>query len=143
MRCYIYMREIEGEINLQIHLVMLGAVIWHMVGRWTARVALNLRLRSGSSLSLINTQIHFSLFAITWPNPLQQSFVGALASPPTYGRHVASAASWVEHSSLSLARSELPNPSKVITMVISRVLVACSMVWCVAFALDLYICMCW
>ena len=140
----------ERHKDLQIQSVMLGAVIWQAEGRWAARVALILIPSWGSSLSLTNMQTHFSLFLITWPNPAQQSFVGALASPPTYGIHVDSSMSWFVHSSLSWARSEFPNPSnmEVITMVMNRVLVDFSMVRCVVFSLDrnvsssLFVCSC-
>lgn len=57
------------------------------------------------------------LFCRTCLRPVQQSRVGALASPPTYGRHVASPTSWSAHSALSWSKFELPKPASSNTKV--------------------------
>lgn len=69
-------------VYLQTHSDMLAGA-WQEVGRFNARVALNLIPRLGSSRSLMSTQRHFLLFCKTCLIPVQQSKVGALASPPT------------------------------------------------------------
>lgn len=86
---------------------------WHAAGRPRARVALIFRPRLGSSLSFTRMHRHFLLRDRICFNPVQQSMVGAFASPPTYGRHVASPTSWSAHSSLSLARSELAKQTNI------------------------------
>ena len=88
-----------------MHSVMLAGA-WQAWGRAKAREPLILRPRLGSSLSLIRTHRHFLLFCTTCFNPLQQSMVGVLASPLTYGKHCARPMSWSEQSVLSWSMSE-------------------------------------
>ena len=85
---------------------------WQAEGRPRARERLTLSPRLGSSRSLINTQRHFLLLSSTSLSPLQQSGVGALASPPTYGKQVARPTTWSAHSALSWSMLELTNPTE-------------------------------
>lgn len=86
---------------------------WHLSGRLRARVALILRPRLGSFLSLTKIHRHSLLFFITSLSPEQQSTVGVFASPLTYGRQVANPTSWFAHFSLSLFISELTGDKKI------------------------------
>ena len=94
---------------LPTHLDMLVGT-WQALGSCKARVELRLMPRLGSLRSLRRTQRHFLLFSTTCFSPLQQSNVGVLACPPTYGRHVASPTSLSAHSALSWSIFELTNP---------------------------------
>jgi len=86
---------------------------WHKLGSLATRLTLNLIPRSGLSRSLMRTHRHFTLLSNTCLSPLQQSMVGALASPPTYGRHVARPTSWSAHSVLSCWKSDLAVPTSI------------------------------
>lgn len=86
---------------------------WHLSGRLRARVALILRPRLGSFLSLTKIHRHSLLFFNTSLSPEQQSTVGVFASPLTYGRQVANPTSWFAHFSLSLFISELTGDKKI------------------------------
>lgn len=88
---------------------------WQAEGRVAARVPLILRPREGSSLSFIRRQRHFLLLSRSCLRPEQQSTVGVLASPPTYGRHVARATNWSAHSALSWFTSQRANPINIST----------------------------
>lgn len=86
---------------------------WHLSGRLRASVALILRPRLGSFLSLTKIQRHSLLFFNTSLSPEQQSTVGVFASPLTYGRQVANPTSWFAHFSLSLFISEITGDKKI------------------------------
>lgn len=86
---------------------------WHLSGRLRARVALILRPRLGSFLSLTKIHRHSLLFFNTCLSPEQQSTVGVFASPLTYGRQVANPTSWFAHFSLSLFISELTGDKNI------------------------------
>lgn len=67
-------------INIPMHSEILVGELQE-AGRLSARVALILNPSEGSFLSLTRTHRHFLLLDITCFKPLQQSAVGALASP--------------------------------------------------------------
>lgn len=79
----------------------LARVAPQALGSASARVALILMPRLGSSLSLTSTHRHLGLFPSTWRRPPQQSGGGARACPCTYCRHGARPTSWSAHSVLS------------------------------------------
>lgn len=81
------------------------AVAWQVSGRPKASVTFIWSPKSGSFRSFTITHKHFLLFLSTSFSPLQQSGVGAFASPLTYGRHVAIPANCCVHSSLSFSSS--------------------------------------
>lgn len=94
------------NIYLPTHWDILDGM-WQAVGRWTARVAFKVKPSLGSLRSLMRMQMHFLVLSRTTLRDVQQSMVGVLASPPTYGRQLARVTSLSAHSSLSFDKSEL------------------------------------
>lgn len=59
--------------------------------------------------------MHFLVLSRTTLRDVQQSMVGLLASPPTYGRQLARVTSLSAHSSLSFDKSELARMASIIS----------------------------